>query len=140
MGSLEGRSPIASLYSTQRAMLQYYGPQHGKTWGRWVQLNLPPFLLYNVSRQWWEWHSVRWFVAEAEKLLEEHLGGWERDWWYKTVRGCGGGESLGSCKGEGEPPTHHISLKEQGHEPSEEWQCGPAPGQTGSHRAGLPSS
>lgn len=28
----------------------------------------------------------------------------------------------------------------QGHEPREEWQRGPAPGQTGSHRTGLASS
>lgn len=48
----------------------------------------------------------------------------------------------GSCNGEGEPVplSHPFEIQVQGHEPREEWQRGPAPGQTGSHRTGPQSS
>lgn len=48
----------------------------------------------------------------------------------------------GSCDGEGEPVplSHPFEIRVQGHEPREEWQRGPAPGQTGSHRTGRRSS
>lgn len=48
----------------------------------------------------------------------------------------------GSCNGEGKPVplSHPFEIQVQGHEPREEWQRGPAPGQTGSHRTGPPSS
>lgn len=38
------------------------------------------------------------------------------------------------------PPSLAFDMGVQGHEPREEWQCGPAPGQTGSHRTGPASS
>lgn len=48
----------------------------------------------------------------------------------------------GSCNGEGKPVplSHPFEIQVQGHEPREEWQRGPAPGQTGSHRTGPRSS
>lgn len=48
----------------------------------------------------------------------------------------------GSCNGEGTPVplSHPFDIQVQGHEPREEWQRGPAPGQTGSHRTGPQSS
>lgn len=48
----------------------------------------------------------------------------------------------GSCDGEGKPVSlsHPFEIQVQGHEPREEWQRGPAPGQTGSHRTGPQSS
>ncbi|CAL8290867.1 unnamed protein product [Gadus morhua 'NCC'] len=36
--------------------------------------------------------------------------------------------------------SHPFEIQVQGHEPREEWQHGPAPGQTGSHRTGPRSS
>lgn len=44
-----------------------------------------------------------------------------------------------------QPHTTHptplpFEIQVQGHEPREEWQCGPVPEQTGSHRTGLQSS
>lgn len=38
------------------------------------------------------------------------------------------------------PLSHPFEIQVQGHEPREEWQRGPAPGQTGSHRTGPQSS
>lgn len=38
------------------------------------------------------------------------------------------------------PLSHPFEIQVQGHEPREEWQRGPAPGQTGSHRTGPESS
>lgn len=48
----------------------------------------------------------------------------------------------GSCNGEGKPVplSHPFEIQVQGHEPRGEWQRGPAPGQTGSHRTGPQSS
>lgn len=48
----------------------------------------------------------------------------------------------GSCNGEGKPVplSHPFEIQVQGHEPREEWQRGPAPEQTGSHRTGPQSS
>lgn len=48
----------------------------------------------------------------------------------------------GSCNAEGKPVplSHPFEIQVQGHEPREEWQRGPAPGQTGSHRTGPQSS
>lgn len=48
----------------------------------------------------------------------------------------------GSCNGEAKPVplSHPFEIQVQGHEPREEWQRGPAPGQTGSHRTGPQSS
>lgn len=47
-----------------------------------------------------------------------------------------------SCNGEGKPVplSHPFEIQVQGHEPREEWQRGPAPGQTGSHCTGPQSS
>lgn len=47
-----------------------------------------------------------------------------------------------SCDGEGKPVplSRPFEIQVQGHEPREEWQRGPAPGQTGSHRTGPRSS
>lgn len=61
-------------------------------------------------------------------------------------RGGGAPEKLlvgqRSCNGEGKPipPVTSFEIQVQGHEPREEWQRGPAPGQTGSHRTGPQSS
>lgn len=83
-------------------------------------------------------------MAETEKLLEGHLRA-GRGWGLKAVWGGGFGKKLvgqGSCNGEGEPVplSHPFEIQVQGHEPREEWQRGPAPGQTGSHRTGPQSS
>lgn len=62
--------------------------------------------------------------------------GWGGGLW----RSCRWGR--GSCDGEGKPVplSHPFEIQVQGHEPREEWQRGPAPGQTGSHRTGPQSS
>lgn len=59
-------------------------------------------------------------------------------------RGGGFGE-LGAAgipqqRGRASPLSHPFEIQVQGHEPREGWQRGPAPGQTGSHRAGRRSS
>lgn len=124
-----------SLYSTQRAMLQHHGPQHGKTRGRWVQCSStihPPPHSQNVRKQWWEWHSVREFNWKAVGGAFGGLGG-----------RAGALEKLLVGKGSCAPhpsSSHPFEIQVQGHEPREEWQRGPAPEQTGSHRAGLQSS
>lgn len=88
------------------------------------------------------------FMAETEKLLEGHLGGWEGELGLKAGwkgggrhwRSCWWGRDLAVERGSQSPPSHPFEIQVQGHEPREEWQRGPAPGQTGSHRTGLQSS
>lgn len=144
------RCTCQSLYGAQSAMLQHHGPQHGKTWGRWVQCSstTSPFPTPNVRQQRWEWHSVRGSLASGLKqksCWRGHSQAW-RERGLKAVWGGGlfgeVGEAGDPAMGEGKPVPLSLpfDIQAQGHEPREEWQRGPAPGQTGSHRTGPPSS
>lgn len=83
------------------------------------------------------------FTAEAVKLLEGHLQGWKRvgaESWELGGFGEFGAAGIPQQRGRASPLSHPFEIQVQGHERREGWQCGPAPGQTGSHRTGLRSS
>lgn len=87
------------------------------------------------------------FRAENRKAVGGALAGLEREQGPKKPFGEGGFlEKLvrrgDPAMGEGKPVPLSLpfDIQAQGHEPREEWKRGPAPGQTGSHRTGPPSS
>lgn len=85
------------------------------------------------------------FMAKTEKLLDGHLRP-ERVGAESCLGRGGGFGEVGRAGilqwrgGSQSPLSHPFEIQVQGHEPREEWQCGPAPGQTGSHHTGPPSS
>lgn len=125
-------------------MLQHHGPQHGKTWGRWVQCSStssPPLHRPHphslkcraavVGKAQCERESG--FTAEAEKLLDEHLGGWEKESWGSGsfvgghILEAVGWEGILQWSGQASPTPHtphHFPLKSK---------CrGTSPGRSGS--------
>ena len=131
-GCLKAQCTCQSLYGAQRAMLQHHGPQHGKTWGRWVQCSstTSPF-----STQMWGssggngtvWEGA-WVHGWNRKAVGGAFGGWERVGAQSCLRREGFGEVGGAgilrWRGKASLPPCHIPLKSK---------CrGTSPGRSGS--------
>ena len=102
-----------------------------------------------VGKAQCEWEPG--LMAGSQELSEEEGSGvWGGGW--RRAESCLGEEGWalekvleghGFCPrpGKASPSlSHPFEIQVQGHEPREEWQHGPAPGQTGSHRTGPRSS
>lgn len=115
-GCLKAQCTCQSLYGAQRAMLQHHGPQHGKTWGRWVQCSstTSPF-----SSQMWGssggngtvWEGA-WVHGWNRKAVGGAFGGWERVGAESCLRG-GFGEAVGGAgilqwRGKASPPVTSL--------------------------------
>lgn len=115
-GCSKAQRTCQSLYGAQRAMLQHHGPQHGKTWGRWVQCSstTSPLLLPNVRQQWWEWHSVRGSLGSWPKQKSCWRGIWglgESGSWKLFEGGFGeavGGAGILQWRGKASPPVTSL--------------------------------
>lgn len=64
---------------------------------------------------------------------------WRKEGWGALWRSWWGRDPAMERESQS-PLSHPFEIQVQGHEPREEWQRGPAPGQTGSHRTGPQSS
>ncbi|KAI4803821.1 hypothetical protein KUCAC02_025469 [Chaenocephalus aceratus] len=83
------------------------------------------------------------FMTGNRKAVGGAFGGWGKVGAESCFLGGALEKLVGqaSCNGrESQSPlSHPFEIQGQGHRPREEWQRGPAPGQTGSHRTGAAS-